>query len=186
MYFSISSGFKILRGWSHLMTPSSMFLPPDWTTSGRALLTSSGHLSQVGCVYGFVGVILWKFMPWLGNPAYGIGLPGRVCPPRVSLMESGGAIKIKTHKKGRDAKQSVSFPLCVALLATGHVATPWWPHPPWSVGGSGTPPRPCWWLSSHRRWALQMPCRCWHPPPAVSSFCLFVLFLLNEFVKLIM
>lgn len=28
-YFSISSGFNILRGWSRLMIASSMFLPPD-------------------------------------------------------------------------------------------------------------------------------------------------------------
>lgn len=39
-------------------------------------------------------------------------------------MESGGAFKAKTHKKGRDVKQPASIALRVVLVQTGDVATP--------------------------------------------------------------
>lgn len=45
----------------------------------------------------------------------GTHLPGMVCARGVSLIESGGAIKVKTHNEGRDAKWPAPVALRVAL-----------------------------------------------------------------------
>ena len=42
-----------------------------------------------------------------------------VCAREVSLIESGGTIKVKTHDEGRDAKPLAPLAACVALLQTG-------------------------------------------------------------------
>lgn len=42
-------------------------------------------------------------------------LPGMICARGVSLIESGGAIKVKTHNECRDAKWPAPIALCIAL-----------------------------------------------------------------------
>lgn len=54
----------------------------------------------------------------------GTHLPGVVCARRVSLVQPGGAVKVKAHNEGRDAKRPAPVALRVALVGKGHVTVP--------------------------------------------------------------
>ena len=108
MYFSISSGFKILRGWSCLTTASSMFLPPDWTISRRTLIASLiVRWFQWLPQYNSLGIHALTWQPGLQHWLSRHGM----CR-EVSLIESGVPSKSKPTRRAEMPNPQRSL-LCV-------------------------------------------------------------------------